>query len=140
MTGNVPNRDRWLIGMLRLISVTTFVAIVVVFFPRSWIVECHRMIGLGEFPEDPVVGYLARSTSLWYAIFGLFTWFVSCDVQKYALLIRCLGWTMVIQGLIYLGIDAAEGLPSWWIISEGPCCSALGISVLVLGSRGPVID
>jgi hypothetical protein len=118
--------------MLRLIGLLDLVALAAVLAPRQWIAYSHSLLGMGDFPNQPIVGYLARSTSFWYASYGLLLWFVSCDVEKYSLLIKCLAWAMFIQGFIVVGIDIAEGMPGWWIAFEGPCCSGLGGSLLLL--------
>lgn len=118
--------------MLRAIGLVDLLALLAVLSPRSWIASSHELLGLGTFPTEPIAGYLARCTSIWYASYGLLLWFVSCDIQKYSLLITCLAWTMFVQGFIVVGIDIAEGMPDWWITFEGPCCSGLGASLLLL--------
>ncbi len=118
--------------MLRVIGLIDLMALLAVFSPRLWMAHSHESLGLGTFPDDPITGYLARCTSIWYASYGLLLWFVSCDVQKYSLLITCLAWTMFIQGFIVMGIDVVEGMPGWWIALEGPCCAGLGASLLLL--------
>lgn len=119
-----------LVRVLRVIGLFDLTAIVAVFAPHAWIDECHRFLGLGDFPTAPIAMYLARSTSLWYALFGLMLWYLSCDVQKYSSLISAVAWAMIVQGLVYLGIDVVENLPGWWIFVEGPSCSALGALIL----------
>jgi len=118
--------------MLRAIGLLDLVALIAVFSPLSWIAEIHRSLGMGEFPTDPIAGYLARCTSFWYATYGMLLWFVSYDVQKYSQLITYLAWAMFAQGLIVVGIDLAAGMPGWWTSLEGPCCSGLGASLLLL--------
>ena len=128
----MSNRDRWLKWMLRAIGALDFIAICAVVAPRDWIASSHQWLGLGEFPNEPIAGYLARCTSVWYASYGMLLWFISCDVQKYSFLITCLAWTLFAQGLIVIGIDIAEGMPIWWTAFEGPCCSGLGAILLLL--------
>lgn len=131
-SGIVPSRSRWLIWMLRGIGLLDLMALIAVFSPHSWIVYSHHLLGMGEFPSEPIAEYLARCTSICYATYGLLLWFVSCDIQKYSLLITCLAWTMFAQGFIVVGIDIAVGMPGWWITLEGPCCSGLAVTVLLL--------
>jgi hypothetical protein len=118
--------------MLRATGLLDLLALVAVIAPRTWITDIHRTLGMGDFPIEPIAGYLARSTSIWYASYGLLLWFVSYDVGKYAQLITCLAWIMVIQGLLIFRIDMIEGMPGWWTALEGPCSSGLGISLLLL--------
>jgi len=125
-------RKTGLIRLLRILSVVNFAAVVAVVVPRRYLAICHEWLGLGSFPEPPITAYLARSTSLWFAAFGILLWFVTLDLARYANLIVFLGWAMVIQGFCMIGIDWSEGLPGWWIAIEGPTCMALGIAVLML--------
>lgn len=124
-----------LVWLLRGLGVVNVAAAGAVIAPRRWLAECHEWIGLGTFPSAPIAGYLARSTSLWFASFGVLLWFVSRDIERYSSLIVFLGWAMMVQGVVVLGIDCAEGLPLWWIAMEGPTCVMLGIGLLSLLRR-----
>lgn len=128
----MPNRRRWLVYLLRTIALLDLLAFVAVFASRASMAGIHQLLGLGTMPDEPIVGYLARSTSMMYASFGLLMWFVSCDIDKYSQLVTGLAAAMFVQGLIVAGIDLAEGMPWWWIALEGPCCSGLGAGLLLL--------
>ena len=131
------NHQRHLVWMLRGIGLLDLLAIMAVVAPRTGIAFSHQLLGLGEFPHEPIAGYLARSISIWYASYGLLLWFVSYDINHYSRLITGLAW-MMIQGVIVSGIDLAEGMPLWWTGLEGPCSLGLGLSLLFLQrwSRG----
>ena len=118
-------------GLLRAIGLLDLFALLAVIAPRSWIDECHQLLGMGRFPIEPITGYLARSTSFWYASYGILLWFVSSDVEKHSQLITCLAWIMLAQGFVIVGIDIGEGMPNWWTVIEGPCCVGLGASLLM---------
>lgn len=133
----MPRRSRWLIWTLRAIGLLDLIAVTAVFAPRSWITSSHQWLGLGDFPTEPIAGYLARCTSVWYASYGALLWFVSFDIQRYVSLITCLAWILFVQGLIVIGIDAVEGMPAWWIAFEGPCCSGMG-AILLLFNRDSI--
>ena len=65
--------DKILVIVLRyLVGIGGLFALVPVFMPFSWMVATHRWLGLGEMPTAPVVEYLARSISAFYAFFGAF--------------------------------------------------------------------
>jgi hypothetical protein len=128
----VTQRLTALVALLRILGLINFAAVVAVVAPSRWIVWCQELLGMGSFPTAPIAGYLARSTSLWFASFGVFLWFVSRDVMRYRSLIAFLGWAMVVQGLFMLGIDCAERMPGWWIVMEGPTCLLLGAAILRL--------
>lgn len=128
----LANRRRYLEATLRGIGLLDLVASLAVVAPRAWIDASHQRLGLGQFPGDAIAGYLARSTSLWYVAYGLLLWYLASDVETYSRLITCVAWVMVAQGFVVAGIDIAEGMPLWWTALEGPCCTGLGILVLVL--------
>lgn len=127
-----PRSSRWLIWMLRAIGFFDLIALAAVFSPRSWIETSHQMLGMGTFPAEPIAGYLARCTSIWYASYGLLLWFISCDVRRYSALITFLACAMLAQGFVIVWIDLGEGMPIWWTCLEGPCCSGLGACLLAL--------
>lgn len=118
--------------MLRAVGLLDMVAVLAVVSPRAWIERMHLSLGMGSLPTEPIVGYLARCTSIWYVTYGLLLWVISFDVERYTFLITCIAITMFAQGLIVMGIDVAEGMPWWWIAVEGPCCSGLGAALLIL--------
>lgn len=128
----VSTRINGLVRLLRGLGVVNVAAAVAVVAPRSWLAGCHAAIGLGSFPAEPIAGYLARTTSLWFASFGVLLWFITRDIQRYASLIAFLGGAMLIQGLVVIAIDWFEGMPTWWIAVEGPTCVLLGTAILVL--------
>jgi hypothetical protein len=128
----VTQRVTGLVYLLRMLGLINVAAVVAVAAPTSWIACRHELLGLGAFPVAPITGYLARSTSLWFASFGVLLWFVSCDVVRYRSLIAFLGWAMMTQGIFMIGIDWVERMPGWWIAVEGPTCLLLGASILRL--------
>lgn len=130
-------RQVGLVALLRLLGLINFAASVAVVAPRVWIASCHELLGMGAFPASSIAGYLARSTSLWFASFGVLLWFVSCDVIRYRSLILFLGWAMIVQGICMIGIDCVEQMPLWWIVIEGPTCLLLGVSILRLAAQIP---
>ena len=62
--------DKVLVVLLRCLGVGSLFALVPVVMPFSWMAATHRWLGLGEMPTGPVVEYLARSLSAFYALFG----------------------------------------------------------------------
>ena len=73
--------------------------------PYSWMNAIHSRLGMGELPSAPVVGYLARSTSAFYAIIGGLAWLISYDLRRYASLTLYLGIVFVCMGIILFGVD-----------------------------------
>jgi hypothetical protein len=125
---------------LRVIGISAILAIVAVVMPHAWMGAIHRELGLGELSSDPIVGYLARSTSAFYVIFGGLFWVIAGDVRRYRALLTYLGVALVAFGAALLVIDLAEGLPWWWSLGEGPINALFGILILWLNSRCPAAD
>ena len=70
-------------------------AIVPVFFPVALMATLHQWLGvggeLGEFPNAPITIYLARSTSLLYAMHGAVMFYVAWQFDRCQLLVPLLG-------------------------------------------------
>ena len=123
---------RLLAGALRTIGVVDMTAVALPFLPDAWITACHAWLGLGPLPTEPIVGYLARSASVMYALHGLMVFYVSFDMPRYWSLIRLLAITAIIHGALMSLIDYRVGMPWWWSLLEGPCFAATGMAALVL--------
>lgn len=122
---------RW----LRIIALFDGVALLAVVMPRSWMASTHAWLGLGTLPSEPIVGYLARSTSLLYGFLGVLAWVLSSDVRRYAPLVTLFGRSATLGAGVFLYIDVVEGLPDWWRYSEWLCVLFIGQSVLALQRR-----
>jgi hypothetical protein len=124
--------DKALVLLLRTVGVTALFALVAVFMPVSWMAATHRWLGLGEIPIAPVVEYLARSLSAFYAVFGALCLLVAFDLERYRPLVRSLGVAFALMSLVLLGVDLAAGMPWWWSASEGPGGAMFGALLFVL--------
>jgi hypothetical protein len=124
--------DQVLVILLRIVGVTALLALVAVFMPCSWMAATHRWLGLGEMPTAPVVDYLARSLSAFYAVAGAQFLVVASDLERYRLLVRFLGVAFALISLVLLGVDLAAGMPWWWSASEGPGGVVFGALLVVL--------
>lgn len=129
------SRERFLRLVLRVIGSAGLTAVIFVFAPYAWMDAIHRRLGMGRLPDDPVVGYLARSTSGFYASFGGLLWLLSFDVQGRRLVLCYLGGVFTFFGLVLLGIDLVEGLPLWWALAEGLSNAAVGVVIFCLSWR-----
>jgi hypothetical protein len=128
--------DTALVLLLRLVGVTALFALVAVFMPVSWMAATHRWLGLGEMPTGPVVEYLARSLSAFYALFGALCLVVAADPERYRPLVRFLGVAFAVMSLALLGVDVAAGMPWWWSAAEGPGGVVFGALLAVLARPG----
>ena len=124
--------DEALVILLRLVGVGALFALVPVVMPFSWMAATHRWLGLGEMPTGPVVEYLARSLSAFYAVMGALCLVVAADLERYRPLVRFLGVAFALMSVALLGVDVAVGMPWWWTVSEGPGGVVFGTLLFVL--------
>jgi hypothetical protein len=124
--------DKILVILLRFVGVTALFALVAVFMPTSWIASTHRWLGLGELPTAPVVDYLARSLSAFYAFFGALCLVLAADLERYRPLVGFLGMAFALMSVVLLGVDLAAGMPWWWSALEGPPGVAFGAVMFFL--------
>src|SRR5579883_583396 len=111
--------DKMLVILFRyLLGIGSLFGLVPVFMPSSWMAATHRWLGLGEMPTGPVVEYLARSLSAFYAVMGALCLVVAADLERYRPLVRFLGMAFALLSLVLLGVDVAAGMPWWWTASE----------------------
>jgi hypothetical protein len=120
---------------LRWVGFVAMLAIIAVVMPFSWMDAIHRQLGMGPLPDQPIVGYLARSLSAFYALFGALLWRLSLDVRGNRPLIRFIGMVTVVFGVTLLGIDIAEKMPGFWRNGEGPITIVLGSLLIVAVGR-----
>jgi hypothetical protein len=121
-----------LVVCLRTIAAVESLATLAVFMPHAWMDACHRGLGLGTLPAQPILIYLTRSLSALYAAQAGLIWLVSGDVRRYAPVVLYLGLAFLVFGAVVLGIDCHAGLPWFWICGEGPVLMLIGSLILVL--------
>jgi hypothetical protein len=121
--------------LLRIIGTAGLLAVVAVVMPYSWMNAIHKWLGMGELPAEPIVGYLARSTSAFYALLGGLFWVVSFDLNRHRLVLCYLGIVVVIFGAVLFVVDLLEGMPLSWSLTEGPFNLAFGVVILLLTYR-----
>ena len=128
--------DKTLVILLRFVGVGALFALVPVFMPMSWMVATHRWLGLGEMPTGPVVEYLARSVSAFYALLGALFLVMASDLERYRPQVRFFGVAFALLGIVFTGVDLLAGMPWWWTAFEGP--SGLLVGALVFYLARPV--
>jgi membrane associated rhomboid family serine protease len=103
-----------------------------VFMPSSWMDATHRWLGLGEMPTGPVVEYLARDLSAFYALVGALLLVMASDLERYRPLVRYFAVAFIVLSILFTGVDLAAGMPWWWTASEGPGGVVFGALLFVL--------
>ncbi len=127
--------ERLLRLALRVVGGVALVAVGCVVMPGGWMNAIHQWLGMGELPSEPIVGYLARSASAFYALLGGLLWVVSFDLPRHRLVLDYLGVAITLFGLALLGVDIVQRMPLWWVLVEGPINIGFGILFLVLNRR-----
>ena len=131
----MSKQERLLKLFLRIIGTVALFAVVAVVMPYSWMNDTHQWLGMGQLPSEPVVGYLARSASAFYALFGGLLWLTSCDLQRNRPVLLYLGAAVLIFGAALFVVDLLEGMPLYWSLTEGPINVTFGIVILILSYR-----
>lgn len=120
-----PSSPRVLTWLLRTIGVLDLLAFAAVVMPRSMMIAVHAQLQLGALPTEPIVGYLARTASMFYGFCGVLLLYLAADVVRHRDTIRFVAGCGMAAGVLIVLIDVAEGMPLWWIAMEGPCCGLL---------------
>jgi len=129
------NQERLFKLFLRILGTASLLALVAVVMPYSWMNATHQWLGMGQLPPEPIVGYLARSTSAFYALLGGLFWVVSFDLHRHKLILCYLGVAIVIFGAALLAVDLLEGMPLYWSLIEGPINVIFGVVISMLAHR-----
>jgi len=116
---------------LRVVGTVALLAVMAVVMPYSWMNAVHQWLGMGTLPADPIVGYLARSTSAFYALLGGLLWVVSFDLRRHRVVLQYLGLAIILLGVTLTVVDFAQGMPRFWRLAEGPLNVALGLVILL---------
>jgi hypothetical protein len=133
----VTKGDKVLVILLRyLLGIPGLFALVAVFMPFSWMSATHCWLGLGEMPTGPVVEYLARSVSAFYALLGALFLVMASDLERYRPQVRFFGVAFALLGIVFTGVDLLAGMPWWWTAFEGP--SGLPFGALLYYLARPV--
>jgi hypothetical protein len=135
-----PTSEQWLKWFLRIMGTAALTALVFVAAPYSCMDRIHQGLGLGKLPNEPVVGYLARSTSAFYALQGGLAWGLSLDLRRFRPVLMYQGVATMAFGLALWTVDWAVALPRWWRLWEGPLDAVFGLFILVCACRIPRRD
>jgi hypothetical protein len=124
-----------LVLILRVGGGLTCLAVFAIFLPTTWMAVIHRWLGLGEFPDTPIIQYLARSISALYALCGGLTILASLNVHRFGPVITYLAIASMLFGVVMIGVDMMAAMPTSWTAGEGPPILALGLVILLLNRR-----
>jgi hypothetical protein len=131
----MTNQKRFIKLFLRIMGSVSGLAVFAAVMPYCWMDAIHQWLGMGKLPDEPIVGYLARSTSAFYALLGGLLWTVSFRLHRNRLVLRYLGVAMVLFGIALFVVDLVEGMPLFWKICEGPISVIFGVVILWFSHR-----
>ena len=117
---------------LRVFAIAPMTAVFAAVLPIGVMDDIHQAIGLGKMPEGPIVEYLARSTSMFYAIHGALLWYLASDLRRYRDLFWFYLWISLAFALGLFLTDLSAGLPLRWTLAEGPFVAAFTGLIMVL--------
>ena len=127
-----PHAETALLVVLRYIGTVSLLSLVAVFMPYDWMDRIHRLLGLGALPDEPIVGYLARTLSAFYALLGALLWWLSFDLHRHRGTLIFLGMAFIIFGAIAMWVDLTERMPFIWRIAEAPIVIVFGVVIFAL--------
>jgi len=110
-------------------------AIVPFLMPTSWMAACHEWLGLGSFPREPIVDYLARSTSGLCGFLGVLALLLASDIQRYAAAIRLLAISIAALEIINLLYGLPSGMPAWWLWTDAVGAGGFAVAVIYLQQK-----
>ena len=110
-----PLRAAFLLRWLLVVNgVLVLLALPAVFMPIASMDYFHRDLGLGPLPQGPIVQYLARSLSFFYAAFGSLTLLLAWDLKRFGPIVTWWGVTALVLGCVLFWIDSIAGMPEFW--------------------------
>ena len=120
--------------LLAAIGTGLLLAAFAVLLPVHWMAIAHQWLGLGEFPAEPITIYLARSTSLLYAVHGFLMLYVAIHLDQHFALAKVFGYLHVVIGFTMLAIDLTAPMPWYWTAIEGPPVAFTGAVIAWLAT------
>lgn len=112
-------------------------AFLAMLLPVDWMAATHEWLGMGEFPRQPVVDYLARSVAGLYGFHGILLFIVAQDPVKYRSIVTYLAFMNAAFGLMMTAVDLHAGLPVLWTAVEGPSLVVIGMLIGFLNRQAP---
>ena len=125
-------KKKALIIILRVSGLTMLLAFIAVFLPYQTMANIHRQIGLGNFPQLPILAYLARSVSLFYGIHGMILLYISFDLDKYLQFLKFFCYIGFMFSTCLFFIDLTAPMPASWTFGEGPLVFGLNLLIYVI--------
>ena len=124
--------ENYLKLLLQAFGAVTAVALVSFVMPRSWMAVVHEWLGMGVLPDNPVVEYLARTTSALYGFLGGLYLVLATDVRRFARVITYSAVATLLISAVNTALCLRAGMPTWWMWSDVVACWLFGVGILFL--------
>ena len=128
----ISNPKKWLRLFFLITGISLSLAIVPSFFPISLMASIHEKLGLGTMPEGPIVEYLARSTSIFYAVHGVIMLTLFFKLDALWELVPIILVIHLFLGAFLIFTDVSAKMPLYWTAMEGAPVMAASFLMLVL--------
>src|SRR2546425_5938583 len=107
--------ENYLKLLLQGFGAVTAIALVPFVMPRSWMAMVHEWLGMGVLPDQPVVEYLARTTSALYGLLGGLYLVLATDVRRFARAITYSAVAALLISAVNTALCLRAGMPTWWM-------------------------
>ena len=126
----------WTGRLLMVSGAFLILATVPIFFPVELMDKIHQWLMGEEMPVSPITIYLARSTSLMYAVHGFVMFYTGYKVTESWGMVKLLGFLHLFIGFTMIWVDINAGMPMYWTAAEGGPIAGLGGLILFLWNKG----
>ncbi|MFC1494039.1 hypothetical protein ACFL6W_02055 [Thermodesulfobacteriota bacterium] len=120
--------------ILRISGIMLITAFGAVLLPYDTMARIHQQIGLGNLPNAPILDYLARSVSLFYAMHGVIAIYISFNLMRYLQILKLLCYLGFLFGIALFIIDIKAPMPAYWAFTEGPIILSLNLAIYILAN------
>lgn len=136
----MSHSEKCLKSILRLNGILGIMAVVAVVMPHAWLAGCVSKVEPG-LPVEFLVGYLARSLSMFFVLVGTFLVIFSTDVVRYRVPITVVAiW--ILMAILCFGAyswpylsDLSKQWFFWFVVGDAAWSFAFALAILVLQFR-----
>lgn len=116
--------------VLRAASLVLFTGLPGILLPAKALEKFSWFMGYGQPQLDPLSVFMTADAACASVVLALVLGFLARDPVSYQPLVRLLGWTFLIVGLLWVSLGIQCPLPWWWTASASAGCVAVGALLL----------
>ena len=129
--------EKWLRFILRLHGVLAIMAIFAVVMPNAWLDWCVSKVQ-ADLSQSFLVGYLARSLSMFFVLVGVFLVIFASDVARYRVPITCVA-AWILSTIVCFGLYTGAYLPQlakqwffWFVVADATWSALFALAIVFL--------